>query len=95
MGEPVIVALQCDLDIREVESLYAQLKEAKNKAAEGGRKIILDAVSVNRMDASGAQCLAAFLASAQASGIQVEWGSSSFVFPDIVELLGLAELLGL
>jgi anti-anti-sigma regulatory factor len=83
--------LEGALTIARAEALHAELEELEKKY----HHVVLNALQVNRVDASILQLLVAFFRSMSARGQQVSWSGVSEDFAAAVALLGLTDVLKL
>jgi anti-anti-sigma regulatory factor len=85
------VTLADSLDIAQVQTLHATLREALARA----QPVALDAAAVQRVDTAALQVLAAFVRTAQARGVAVSWRTVPESLTRAAGLLGLRDVLGL
>ncbi len=90
-GTPTVVRLTDNLTINGIKSVYDEL----SLYLKGRGTLSIDASGVQAIDTSGIQLLLAFTKEIAEQGRPVEWQAPSSELLQIVELLDMAEELGL
>lgn len=84
-GDTLTIALESELDIAMVRGLYERLQALLEQSGQ----VVLDAGSVQMIDAAALQTLAAFIQAAGARGIDTQWKDVSAKMHEAASLLGL------
>lgn len=87
---PAVVALGETLTIEQAAPMHSELGRHLH-----AKSVVLEAGALQRVDAAGLQLLAAFVRTAQARGVLVEWRSPAPVLCAAARHLGLGTILRL
>lgn len=85
------ILLPSNMEMNGLEESFSILRA---KFPPACRKIVLDGININVIDAAGIQLLVSFVSSVRHKGVPVEWDNYSLQAYQLASELGLVEQLG-